>query len=186
MGDGSPAAPRSSPRQPVRPPPDRSLARTRGRSRSRRLALRSRHARRTLHSSGTRTRAGAAAVSEVANVPISAADEDVTGFRISTSAGATVLGRVEWEGRAPLRITTSAADGRPAIIGLVGAVDLTNGIVGQDDAFRIDGLPGRVLFTPTGVPPRWTRKSVIVDGATSPTWARMRGASLARTRCGSC
>jgi hypothetical protein len=43
---------------------------------------------------------------------------------------------VEWEGSAsrtgataPLRITTSAADGRPAIIGLVGAVDPTNGIV---------------------------------------------------------
>jgi len=69
-----------------------------------------------------------------------------------------------WNG-SDARITTSAADGRPAIIGLVGAVDLTNGIVGQDDAFRIDGLLGRVPFTPTGVPPRWTRKSVIVDGA---------------------
>lgn len=120
------------------------------------------------------SRTAGAAVSEVANVPISTTGEDVTGFGITTSAGTTVVGRVEWKGNAPrtggpsdtrLRIMANAADRRPAILGAVGSTDpAANGAVGQDNTFRIAGILGTVLFAPVGVPPQWTLKAVIVNG----------------------
>ncbi len=110
-------------------------------------------------------------VPEVANSPVSTSGADVIGLRITTSPGTTAVGRVEWEGRAPrtgadgpLRIVTSAADKRPAILGLPSSDGGANGTVGADDTFRIAALMGRVLFTPTGVPPQWTLKAVIVNG----------------------
>jgi hypothetical protein len=118
--------------------------------------------------------AGSGRPAEVANVPVVATGEDITGYQITTSAGATVSGRVEWEGSAPrtggpagtrLRIVANAVDGRPALLGFVGLADATSdGTVATDDTFRITGLLGSVLLTPTGVPPQWTLKSVLAHG----------------------
>jgi hypothetical protein len=105
-------------------------------------------------------------------VAIAASGDPITDLRIVTGAAAAVAGRVEWNGSAPrtgsttaLRIITSPADGRPALIGLLGAGDPgANGTVAADDAFHIGNLLGTVRFSPVGVPPRWELEAVVVDG----------------------
>jgi hypothetical protein len=118
-------------------------------------------------------RAGGAFVSEYASLPISAAGDDVSGLQITTAAGATVMGRVEWEGSAPhkgsfggrLQIITSSADRRTPFFGDATVFDSNgDGTVREDDRFRIAGIFGRVLFTPVAVPPQWMLKAVMVDG----------------------
>lgn len=109
---------------------------------------------------------------EVANVPFSATGEPITGLQIITGAAASVVGRVQWDGRAPrtgsptpLRIMTSPADGRPALVGTIGTTDPgADGTVGADDSFRVSSVIGAVRFTPSGVPPQWTLKAVMVNG----------------------
>ena len=112
------------------------------------------------------------AAPEIANAPVSTSGENVEGLQISTGPAITVAGTVLWEGTAPrtgasstpsLRITASSADGRPPILGTVGAVDAgANGTVGADNTFRLGGLLGRVRFTATGVPPQWMVKAITV------------------------
>jgi hypothetical protein len=122
---------------------------------------------------GLQVSGDAGVVTEVANIPVGTTGDDVKGLQIVTSPGAIVHGRVEWDGRAPraggaesrLRITASAADGRPAIIGIIGAVvPGASGLVGRDDSFRIGGLLGTVLFAAEDIPPQWTLKAVTVNG----------------------
>ena len=128
------------------------------------------------------------AVPEIANAPISTTGENVDGFRILTSPAATVSGLVQWEGVAPrsgsastpaLRITATAADGRPALVGLGGATDPgADGTVGSDGTFRLSGLLGSVRLSAIGVPPQWMLKSITV-GDTDLTTTGADAASLA-------
>jgi hypothetical protein len=116
-------------------------------------------------------RPGGPEAPEVANMPIVAAGENITGLQVTTGAGATVTGSVEWEGSAPrtgapvpLRIAATPDDGRPALIGLIGlTAPGADGLVGADDAFQISGLVGRVRFSPTGLPPQWAVKAIHVN-----------------------
>jgi len=110
---------------------------------------------------------------ETATVPVSVGTESLTGVRISTTAGTTIKGRVEWAGSAGrpasayehrLRIRPIVADGRPALLG-VGSFDADqDGTVNDDDTFVVGGLTGKVIVRTIGLPPEWTLKAVIADG----------------------
>jgi len=106
---------------------------------------------------------------EFASMPVTVASGDVTGLRIVTGRGATVRGRVVFEGQSPktggatpLRVMTQSADpGRP-IINLGGSA-LSNGMVADDGAFELAGMSGHVFFR-VATPPGWTVKAVSLEG----------------------
>jgi hypothetical protein len=131
-------------------------------------------------------RPGGVTEPEVANVPVSASGANIEGLQIMTAAAVVASGRVEWEGEAPrtgaptaLRLTATPADGRPGLLGLIGAADPNaTGGVAADGSFRIGGLSGTVRFAPTGVPPRWALKAIFA-GREDVTDASVEAASLA-------
>ena len=106
---------------------------------------------------------------ENANVPVAVSD-NVSGLQIATGPPTTVAGSVQWDGTAPrtgnaatspLRVTVTPADGRPALLGLVGAQDAAaDGRVGSDNTFRLAGALGPVRLDVDGVPPGWTVKAI--------------------------
>ena len=108
-------------------------------------------------------------VPENANVSV-AVSGDVSGLHMVTAPTTTVAGSVQWEGTtprtgneatSPLRVTVTPADGRPALLGLVGVQDAAaDGRVASDNTFRLAGALGRVRFDVNGVPPGWTVKSI--------------------------
>ena len=111
--------------------------------------------------------------SESASFPISVKGDDITGLLISTRPGATVIGRVVWEGTSPkpaatLRITLTAAEPMPPMPNLVVNANSLNGNVDNGGNFRISGVQsGYVLFRPfstRNIEP-WTLKSVRLHGA---------------------
>ena len=117
-------------------------------------------------------RPGGVTEPEVANVQVSATGGNIEGLQIMTAAAIVASGRVEWEGEAPrtgapaaMRLTANPADGRPGLLGLIGAADPNaTGVVGSDGSFRIGGLSGTVRIAPTGVPPQWALKAIFAGG----------------------
>jgi hypothetical protein len=107
---------------------------------------------------------------ENANVPVSVSGGSVSGIQIVTAPAATLSGTVTWDGSAsrtgnaatsPLRISSSPADGRPALVGLVGVQDAAaDGRVGNDNTFRLAGVLGTVRLDVDGVPPGWMVRSI--------------------------
>lgn len=104
---------------------------------------------------------------ESASVSIAVGNEDIAGFLIATGKGATVLGRVIFDAKAPpspgqnpLSIIPSPADPQMAPM----MFRETNGVVGEDGRFQMRGVFGKMLLRPTGLPPNWTLKSVMLDG----------------------
>jgi hypothetical protein len=107
---------------------------------------------------------------ENANVPVSVSGGSVSGIQIVTAPAATLSGTVTWDGTAlragnaatsPLRIRSSPADGRPALVGLVGVQDAAaDGRVGNDNTFRLAGVLGTVRLDVDGVPPGWMVRSI--------------------------
>jgi len=105
---------------------------------------------------------------ESASVPLTVANENITGLLITTGRGTTVSGRIIFDsksapprGQNPLSIVASPADpqmGPPMFF-----MD-ANGIVGEDGRFQLRGVNGKMLLRPTGIPPNWTLKSVTLDG----------------------
>lgn len=107
---------------------------------------------------------------EVASVPFTAAGRDITDLLITTSPGATVTGRVIFEGtsdaRKPDRVTAESPDDRMDVVynarGDNGAIDATG-------RFQLRGVIGRALFR-TGymrfdvAVARWALKSVTLNG----------------------
>ena len=60
----------------------------------------------------------------------------------------------------------SPADGRPALLGLIGVQDAAaDGRVGSDNTFRLAGALGKVRLEVDGVPPGWTVKSITAGTA---------------------
>jgi hypothetical protein len=104
--------------------------------------------------------------SEAASVPITVAGEDILNLRITTGRGATVSGRVVFEGSSPhtgpnpLRINAVSAD--PQVLGPIVTVDPL-GLVDDDGNFQVRGLIGTVFFRGQ-IPPGWMLKSVTLDG----------------------
>jgi protocatechuate 3,4-dioxygenase beta subunit len=104
---------------------------------------------------------------ESASVPVSVGGSDLMNLRVTTSRGATVTGRVIFEGPSPrtgmmpLRVMT-----QPAEIGRAGfgvGVSVNNGAVAEDGAFELSGGQGQVFFR-VSAPPAWTIKSVTLEG----------------------
>lgn len=102
---------------------------------------------------------------ESASLPLSVSGDDVSNLVLMTSKGATVSGRVTFDGNrpaslAPFRITSAPVDldnpfpvmGGPAAIK-------------EDGTFELKGLSGVRLFRLAGGPPGWMLKSVRLNGA---------------------
>jgi hypothetical protein len=108
---------------------------------------------------------------EFASLPVTVANEDISGLRITTGGGATARGRVIFEGSAPRTggfgpLTVFAQSSDPQqFMGAVmmGGPTMNNGTVGDDGSFILDGISGSVLFR-AATPPAWTLKSVTIDG----------------------
>ena len=115
-------------------------------------------------------RAGSADA-EGASVSVTADGNDINGLVITTSPGATISGRVIFEGTSspkPARILLSPGD--PFGVGSFRILDNTSGSIDQNGQFEIKGAFGRVLFAPGvvgfGPPPvGWSIKSVTFNGA---------------------
>ena len=116
-----------------------------------------------------REQGGGSPGSEVASMPISVSTQDLAGLRLTTRPGATIRGRVEWDGTsprptAPMRISTSSAEwSRGPLAGetTITYLDLENGTVREDGTFELGGIVGKVLFNANA--PSWSLKSVTVD-----------------------
>jgi hypothetical protein len=116
---------------------------------------------------------GGGSGSEFASVPITVAGESIAGLRITTGPGATVKGRVVFEGTAartggfgPLRVMAQAEDPQTPMFGMgmmFGGGATGDGSIGDDGAFELGGVTGNVLFR-VNAPPAWTLKSVTVQG----------------------
>jgi len=108
--------------------------------------------------------------SEFASMPISISTQDLVGLHLTTRPGATIRGRVEWEGSSPrptlpMRVSTRSADWSPGPLGgesTITYVDLESGTVREDGTFELGGIVGNVLFSANTQ--SWSLKSVSVDG----------------------
>jgi len=106
---------------------------------------------------------------EFASVPIVVGGQDITGMSIVTGRGATVTGRVVFEGTvsrrgvfSTMRVSSTPADSsRPPLT--IGPVAANNGEANADGNFQLAGLTGRVFFS-VPVPSGWMLKSVTLDG----------------------
>lgn len=113
-------------------------------------------------------------VNEYANVPAATAGDNIADLQIHTLPGSTVTGVVEWDGTAPraagaatlpLKIMTTAADGRPPLSMMVGITDPgADGAVRTGTSFRLSTIVGRNRFTVDAVPPQWMVRSITVNG----------------------
>jgi protocatechuate 3,4-dioxygenase beta subunit len=106
---------------------------------------------------------------EFAAVPVSVAGEDITNLLITTSTGASVRGRVIFEGAKPptsgglpLRILPASSEPGMNFMPMTSSQD--NGLVEADSTFQITGVSGNVLFRATPMPPGWTQKRVTLGG----------------------
>ena len=114
---------------------------------------------------------GGAADAEGATVAVTADGSDINGLVVTTTPGATISGRVIFEGTSspkPARIGVYSAD--PYGAGPVRVLDPNQGTIDQNGQFEIKGALGRVLFSPgaTGFAPPpvgWSIKSVTSNGA---------------------
>jgi len=106
---------------------------------------------------------------EFASVPVTVAGTDVNGLRIVTGKGATVSGRVVFEGTAsrdspaPLRVMAMPVDPSNMPIFFGSGDPLANGVLDDKGNFQLGGSSGRVFLNVT-TPPSWVIKSVTMDG----------------------
>ena len=107
---------------------------------------------------------------EFASVPVTVSGSDITGLRIVTGKGASVRGRVVFEGTsprntpgasAPLRVMAVPAD--PTSRRLFGGDPRSNGVVDENGNFELAMATGSVFFVVT-TPQSWVTKSITIDG----------------------
>lgn len=111
---------------------------------------------------------GEAPLPESGSVPISVGDADIVNLRITTSGGATVTGRVVFEGSAKrdngqggkVRVMPQSA-GFGAQAGVM--IGSESGLVNDDGSFELKGARGPVLFR-VAAGPAWALKSVSLEG----------------------
>ena len=111
---------------------------------------------------------GEVPIPESASVPITVGDADMVNLRITTSAGATVSGRVVFEGTAKrdngqggkVRVMPQSA-GFGAQVGV--RIGSESGLVEDDGSFELKGARGPVLFR-VAAGPAWALKSVSLEG----------------------
>ena len=104
---------------------------------------------------------------EFGGTPIVVGSNDLAGLRISLGAGATISGRVIFEGNTPRvgatpRVNTQQADPRRAFSFFGSQTDpLSNGTIDQDGNFKLSGQAGRAFIGVGSIPSGWSVKSVI-------------------------
>jgi protocatechuate 3,4-dioxygenase beta subunit len=108
---------------------------------------------------------------EFGSTPIVVAGAEITGVRIVIGTGATISGRVIFEGTAPQRsvgqgalrvFPNPAGPSRSFMVGTIGNDPRTNGTVNESGNFQLTGLSGRVFLQLSVV--GWTIKSISLDG----------------------
>lgn len=107
---------------------------------------------------------------EYASVPITVAGQDITGLVITTGPGATIAGRVIFDGTTPrptnlpqpLRVNATPADPFGTMPMMMGPMSMDNGAVDDQGRFQIKSVNGRVLFR-TGAQ-GWNLRSVTLNG----------------------
>lgn len=108
---------------------------------------------------------------EFASIPIAVSGADITGLRIVTGKGATVSGRVVFEGTSPrnnpasltpLRVFANPVDPLSGPV-FMGGDPLANGVLDDNGNFQLAASSGRVFLTVT-TPPSWVIKSITIDG----------------------
>jgi protocatechuate 3,4-dioxygenase beta subunit len=110
-----------------------------------------------------------APIAEAGSVPLSVGDADIVNLRVTTSPGATVSGRVVFEGTAP---QGNGPGGRVRVLpqstglGLQMGVQVgsESGLVRDDGSFELKDVRGQVLFR-VAVGPAWMLKSVSLEGS---------------------
>ena len=112
----------------------------------------------------TRMVGGGDGNTEFGSVPLSVGGDDVTNVMIVTSKGATVSGKVTFEGAkpsntAPIRVSAVAVDADSPIAMPGGSASLT-----PEGTFEMKGQMGPRLFRVNGLPVGWVLKAVTVNG----------------------
>jgi len=119
----------------------------------------------------TQPRLGTTEGMEFGSTPIVVTSAEITGVRIVTSKGATVSGRVIFEGTSPqstagaaqFRVSPTPADpSRPFMVGVIGADPRSNGTIDENGNFALSGLSSRVFLLVTAA--GWVVKSISLDG----------------------
>lgn len=107
---------------------------------------------------------------EFASFPITVSGADVSGIRIVTGKGATITGRVVFEGTSPrenpagpLRVFANPSDPANRMFSFGGGDPLSNGVLDSNGNFQLSASGGPVFFT-AATPPAWVVKSVTLDG----------------------
>jgi carboxypeptidase family protein len=118
-----------------------------------------------------RMSAGETGFGELASMPVVVSGSDITGLRIVTGKGATISGRVVFEGTSPrtsttegaLRVFPMPADPMGRLMSVPAADPRTNGAIDANGNFQLAATSGRVFFM-VSTPPAWVIKSVTLDG----------------------
>jgi hypothetical protein len=107
---------------------------------------------------------------EFASFPITVSGADISGIRIVTGKGATITGRVVFEGTSPrenpagpLRVYANPSDPTNRTFFFGGGDPLSNGVLDSNGNFQLSAAGGPVFFA-VGTPPAWVVKSVTLDG----------------------
>ena len=107
---------------------------------------------------------------EYASVPVVVSGADISNMRIVTGRGATLSGRVLFEGSskrdggpAPLRVLALPSDPMNRAMFFPGGDPLLNGTIEENGNFQLSAASGRVFLMVT-TPPMWVIKSVTLDG----------------------
>ena len=110
------------------------------------------------------------ATQETGSLPITVAGENLTDVRLTTNRGATLRGRVVFEGTAdrngpfgPPRVMPQPAnpgERGPMMMAMRGP---DAGLVQEDGSFTLEGLNGEMLLR-VNAGPGWTVKQIVVDG----------------------
>jgi len=107
---------------------------------------------------------------EFGSAPIVVSGGDISGIRIVTSRGATISGRVVFEGTSPrseagspLRVLLSPVDPSRASFAFPLNDPAVNGTLDDNGRFQIAGASGRIFLT-LSTPPPWMLKSVTLEG----------------------
>jgi hypothetical protein len=115
---------------------------------------------------------GAMADAEFASMPVTVGGEDVTNLMVVTGRGATISGRVIFEGGTQqtaaqemsgpigLRVMFTSTDTNAPMPMMAGP---DNGAIGPDGQFQLTGVTGRGTFR-VSTSPQWSVKSVRLEG----------------------
>lgn len=124
------------------------------------------------HTLDVRTQPRNGEAAEMGTVTVAVGGADVTGLQISTTLGATVSGRVVYDGTAARsvsdlptqpRVFPTPVDPSNRILFASAADALSNGTIDEEGNFRLTGVVGRVFFT-LPITPSWMMKSITLDG----------------------